>query len=396
MTSPDGAAGAASMDKMAAERSDSDIRPADVLPGAPPGAEAAVSGLDPAAGPDKRIASGIKTVNLALQGGGAHGAFTWGVLDRLLEDGRIAFEGISGTSAGAMNAAVLLQGWIEGGREGARRTLDRFWRRVSDYSAFNPLQQNFFDRLMGNWNFDNSPAYLFYDALTRFLSPYQFNPLNWNPLRTVLAEIMDFGALHAAEEFQLYVSATNVQTGKIRVFERRELTLDVLLASACLPNLFQAVEIGGEPYWDGGYMGNPAIFPLIYGCKSRDVVIVQTDPLYREGTPRTTAEIMNRINEITFNSSLQRELRAIGFVQRLIQDQMLQGEHANRLKRMHLHMVESEQTMEALGASSKMNTNFDFLLLLKEAGRRQAELWLADSFDALGQRTSIDIHGIIQ
>src|SRR5260221_4295437 len=228
-----------------------------------------------------------KRINLALQGGGAHGAFTWGVLDRLLEDDRLEIEGISGTSAGAMNAAALVQGYMSGGRDGARAALDKFWNRLSEFSVYGPVQPGLVDRLMGNFNLDSSPSYLLFDAIQRMFSPYQLNPLNWDPLRTVLEEEIDIEAVRRNSHIKLFVSATNVRTGKIRVFEHSELTIDVLLASACLPLVFQAIEIEGDPYWDGGYMGNPAIFPLIYGCKSPDVLLVEINPIERAGTPKT-------------------------------------------------------------------------------------------------------------
>ncbi|MBM3573334.1 MAG: patatin-like phospholipase family protein, partial [Alphaproteobacteria bacterium] len=224
----------------------------------------------------------VKVINLALQGGGAHGAFTWGVLDRLLEDDRIAIEGISATSAGAMNAVVLAHGMMDGGRPGARAALDLFWRKISEAAQMSPLQPTWLDRLIGSKNLEYSPAYLAFDLMSRMLSPYQFNPLNVNPLSDVLDSVVDFERLHQCDQVQLYISATNVQTGKVRVFDNKEMSLQAVLASACLPFMFQTVEIDGEYFWDGGYMGNPAIFPLIYHCQSRDVVIVQINPMLRK------------------------------------------------------------------------------------------------------------------
>jgi len=335
--------------------------------------------------------TGPKRINLALQGGGSHGAFTWGVLDRLLEDDRLEIEGISGTSAGAMNAAALAQGYVDGGREGARASLDKFWKRIGDFARYSPLQRSLMDKLMGNWNLDNSPAYMLLDTIGRAFSPYQTNPMNWQPIRTVLEEAIDIERIRKSKDINLFVSATNVRTGKIRVFDRKDLSIDALLASACLPTVFQAIEIDGDPYWDGGYMGNPALFPLIYECESPDVVIVQINPVEREGTPQSTAEILNRLNEITFNSSLIRELRAIAFVQRLIHQDMLQGEHISRMKLMHIHMIGAEAHMKEFGASSKMNSDPEFLAYLKELGRSQADSWLETNFDKVGKHTSIDI-----
>jgi len=245
-----------------------------------------------------------KTVNLALQGGGAHGAFTWGVLDRLLEEERMFFEGICATSAGAMNAAVMAYGLTIGGREGAKLSLADFWRRISEAAAWGPPQPSPFDRLMGIGSIEKSPAFIFFDMMTRLLSPYQFNPLNYNPLRDVLEKTVDFGRLRRENVVKLFLCATNVRTGKVKIFENDEMTISAVLASGCLPLLFQAIEIDGEAYWDGGYMGNPAIFPLIYGCQSTDVIVIHINPIVREAVPRTASDILNRLNEISFNSSL--------------------------------------------------------------------------------------------
>jgi NTE family protein len=332
-----------------------------------------------------------KRINLALQGGGAHGAFTWGVLDRLLEDERIALEGISGTSAGAMNAAILAQGFVKGGNAGARAALDRFWRTVSDSAAFSPIRANPLDKWLGNWNIDKTPGAIWWDLMGRMFSPYDLNPFHFDPLRDVLAEAIDFTALQACRDLKLFISATSVRTGKIRVFKQHEVTIEALLASACLPAAFQAIEIDGEPFWDGGYMGNPAIFPLIYECDSRDVVLVQINPLVREGTPRSAAEIADRLNEITFNSALRGELRAIAFVIDLIDSDHVHGKGLDRLKKMHIHIIGDEEHLKNLGAASKFNADFDFLLALKELGRTRAAAWLEATYGFLGHRSSIDI-----
>jgi len=332
-----------------------------------------------------------KTINLALQGGGAHGAFTWGVLDRLLEDDRLAIEGISGTSAGAMNAAALAQGYMAGGAAGARAALDKFWMRLSEFSIFGPVQPGVIDRIMGNFNLDNSPSYLLFDAIQRMFSPYQLNPLNFDPLRTILREEIDIEALRASSQIKLFVSATNVRTGKIRVFENQDLSIDALLASACLPLVFQAIEIDGDPYWDGGYMGNPALFPLIYGCKSQDLLLIEINPIERDGVPKTTTEILNRLNEITFNSSLMREMRAIAFVQKLIDENAVSGSEGDRMKKMHVHMISAEKLVGDLGASSKMNADLRFLTYLKEFGRDSAGKWLDENFAHIGHKSTVDI-----
>lgn len=266
----------------------------------------------------KRFNPGLRRISLALQGGGTHGAFTWGVLDRLLEDERVGIDGISGTSAGAINGAVLTQGYVRAGRAGARQALDAFWHCLGERVRFlSPVHRSMLDFVLGNWNLDHSPAYLWTELVTRVLSPYEFNPLNINPLRDVLADQIDIGAIRACTALNLYVCATNVQTGKCRTFDCSDLTIEALLASACMPFFFQAVEIDGEPYWDGGYMGNPPIYPLIDCCETSDIVIVQINPLSRTGTPRTATAIVNRLNEITFNAALMREMRAIAFMQEL-------------------------------------------------------------------------------
>lgn len=333
-----------------------------------------------------------RTVNLALQGGGAHGAFTWGVLDALLEDGRIAIEGISGTSAGAMNAAAYSFGYEQGGRSGARAMLEDFWKRTSEQGAAGVGVPDPFGHWLrsphAGWNLDWSPAYVGFDVMSRFLSPYQFNPLNYSPLRTVVEQAIDFVRLNACQRTKLFVSATNVRTGKIRVFETHEVTADVLLASACLPYLFQAIEIGGEHYWDGGYMGNPAIFPLIYKCASPDIMIVQVNPINRPDVPTNAREILDRVTEISFNSTLMREMRAIAFVTRLVEEHALD---TKRYKKLNMHFVEAEEDMAALGASSKFNTDWTFITHLKDLGRHTAKAWLEAHFEKIGKESSVDL-----
>jgi NTE family protein len=332
-----------------------------------------------------------RRINLALQGGGAHGAFTWGVLDRLLEDERIAIEGISGTSAGALNAAALAQGFAAGGAAGARKALERFWLSVSEYAQFSPIHRTAIDRLLGNWNLDRSPAYLWFGVMSRVLSPYQTNPLNVHPLRIILSEQIDVNAVRACESIRLFVSATNVRTGRARIFDRSDLSIDALLASGCLPHLYQAIVIDGDPYWDGGYLGNPVIWPLIYGCSSPDVVLVQINPLVREGVPRTAIEIDNRMNEISFNASLMHEMRAIAFVQKLIEQDALKEQVAARYKNMRMHMISDDEAMKELGVSSKFNAGRDFLEYLKNLGRGCADRWLDARMADIGVRSSIDV-----
>jgi NTE family protein len=333
--------------------------------------------------------SAPKSINLALQGGGTHGAFAWGVLDRLLEDERIAIDGISATSAGAMNAAVLAYGWEVGGRDGARAALAAFWERIGDAGTFALLQPTWFDRLMHDDSLRFSPAFLLVDLMTRAFSPYELNPLNINPLRDALAASVDFEVLRTGEcPIKLFICATNVRTGKIKIFERREMCVDRVMASACLPLLFQAVEVDGEHYWDGGYMGNPAMFPLIYNCASRDVVVVRVNPVQREELPRTAAGILDRMNEITFNSSLMREMRAVSFVTELIDAGKVNG---NALGRVFVHSIAADAELAKLGAASKLNADRRFLRRLRDAGRRQADDWLAAHFDLLGTKSTVEL-----
>ncbi|QIG52685.1 patatin-like phospholipase family protein [Nordella sp. HKS 07] len=313
-------------------------------------------------------------------------------MDRLLEEPKLDFEGVVATSAGAMNAAVMTYGLVEGGREGAQKALANFWRRVSHAAAFSPIQPTPLDRLTRNRSLENSPPYVLFDLVTRLMSPYQFNPLDINPLRRILEQSMDFEALRSARcKLKLNICATNVRTGKVKVFDNDDITCDAVMASACLPFLFRAVEIGEDAYWDGGYMGNPAIFPLIYGCESPDVLVVHINPMSRPELPRTATEIMNRINEISFNSSLMREMRAIDFVSKLIDN----GACPTRdLKRMHIHAISADDIMLGLGVASKLNADWEFLTDLRDAGRERASSWLADKYDQIGHQSTIDIHGV--
>lgn len=333
-----------------------------------------------------------KPVNLALQGGGAHGAFAWGVLDKLLEDGRLAIQAMSATSAGSMNAVVMAYGFSIGGPDGARAKLAEFWQQIAETGMrYSPVQSMPWDKWLEGFGLkpDVSPTYLYFEALTHTFSPYQLNPMNFNPLRDVLEKVVDFDHLKQCKvTAKLFISATNVRSGKIKVFENEELSADAVLASACLPYIFQAVEIGGEAYWDGGFMGNPAIYPLIYHGASRDVVIVHINPIERQELPRTAPEIFDRINEISFNSSLMREMRAIAFVTKLIDDKALNSQHYNR---MLIHSIRDDAQMVELGVATKLNPDWDFLCRLRDAGRRKAAEWLEQNFDAVGRTSTIDI-----
>lgn len=332
-----------------------------------------------------------KRINLALQGGGAHGAFTWGVLDRLIRDKRIFIDGLSGTSAGAINATVFAHGFIKAGRKGACDALAAFWRAISEHSSKAPGQEfmSWFQHAGAErWNVDSSPAFMFADAMTRMFSPYQLNPLDYNPLRDILTEQVDFAALRKRKEIKLFVAATNVRTCKLRVFTTEEMHAECLLASACLPLNFRAVEFQGEHYWDGGYLANPPISPLIHQCVSKDVVIVQINPMNRADVPTSSREILNRINEISFNATLAREMSGIATISKLIEEGRL---HDTPFHKVNFHMIVAEEEMSHLGASSKFNADWNFLTYLYELGVSTTEKWLADHFDHLERETTLDL-----
>jgi NTE family protein len=324
-------------------------------------------------------------VDLALQGGGSHGAFTWGVLDRLIEEPWLRIDAISGTSAGAMNAALVADGWTQGGPKGARAALETYWRRVSRAAAFSPLQRSPLDRVMGRWTLDTSPAYVLMDLMARALSPYDLNPFGFNPLRAILAESIDFGRL-ARAPIKLFITATNVRTGRGRIFRNKEITADVLLASACLPTMFQGIEIDGELYWDGGYAGNPTLTPLVRESDAQDTILVQINPRERATPPRTASEILNRLNEISFNSPLMKELRMIALLHEVADPG--HGEGA-RWAGMRTHRIMSDALAD-FGASSKLNAEWEFVSLLKEEGRRSADAFLATHGKDIGTHSTAD------
>ena len=334
-----------------------------------------------------------KVIELALQGGGAHGAFTWGVLDRLLEDGRMKIEGLSGTSAGAMNGAVVADGIVCGGYDAAREGLEKFWSAVSSAAKFSPLRRSPLDVLVGRWSLDWSPGYLTMEALSRFYTPYDLNPLDINPLRDIVAAQVDFERVNRCCDLKLFVTATNVRTGRPKIFRQPDITVDALMASACLPSMFKAVEIDGEAYWDGGFMGNPALFPLVDECDARDLIIVQINPIYRDKLPKTAPEIASRMNEITFNASLIKELRSLGFLWELIHHEDLERE---RYRDANLHRIHAEETMLELSVSSKLNSEWEFLTYLRDVGREAAGQWLEKHYDDVGHRTTFDLGFIFE
>jgi NTE family protein len=325
-------------------------------------------------------------VDFALQGGGAHGAFTWGVLDRLLEEPWLRIDGISGTSAGAMNAAVLIEGHADNGADGARAALENFWRRVSRAALLSPLRRTPLDVLLGRWTLDHSPVFVAMDLMARLFSPYDLSPGGANPLRDVLAQTVDFDRL-AQAPIKLFVTATNVRTGRGRVFRNSEITPDVLLASACLPTLFQAIEIDGESYWDGGYSGNPTITPLVRECSSKDTIVVQINPVERPGLPRSARDILNRLNEVSFNAVLLKELRMIALLRQVAQPD---NSESAKWADMRIHRISSKMMVE-LGYSSKLNAEWEFLCMLRDEGRRAGEAFLAAHQEDLGRRSTFDL-----
>lgn len=346
-----------------------------------------------------------KKINLALQGGGSHGAFTWGALDYLLEDGRFDIEGISATSAGSMNAVIMAAGFMEGREDGAREYLRQFWKRVSDAgSVFCPVSnmatENPFAKFLPKWMSPDwmginmavdNPAMQMMTALAQNISPYQFNPLNLNPLRDILDEMVDFGALRQNKDFKLFITATNVRTGGSRIFTSSELTRDMVLASAALPNVFQAVEIDGEPYWDGGYVGNPSLWPLFYETEGIDLLIIHVNSIVQNELPKDAMNIEDRVNEITFNSAMLKEMRAIAFVQKLLERDMLKPEYRNKYKDVLMHAIRADTAMRDFGMATKLDTSWPLLTRLFEAGRKTAQSWVEENFDKIGRISSIDL-----
>lgn len=335
-----------------------------------------------------RQTAGHKVINLALQGGGSHGAFAWGALDRLLEDERIAIEGIVGTSAGAMNAVVTAYGLTLGGNEGARQALRRFWESVAEMGARSVMQPSWLDRMRSPGSLDYSPGWILLDTWSRVFSPYQMNPTNYHPLREILSRQIDFAALRQSAKVKLFICASNVLTNRLHVFEGRDMSIEAVLASGCIPSVFQAIEIDGEHYWDGGYMGNPPFFPIIYNCSSADVVLIMVNPIQIKQVPHTAQAILDRINTLSFNSSLMREMRAINFVNHLIDSGFNEG---GRLKKILVHCIDAEDEMGNLGVSSKINVCWEFLTWLFELGRKRADDFLREHFDRIGKESSTAI-----
>jgi NTE family protein len=327
-----------------------------------------------------------KVLNLALQGGGSHGAFTWGVLDRLLEEERLSFEGITATSAGAVNAVVLADGLAAGGRKEARDALRRYWKKLSDAASSGIFRPSPFDRASPDFGLEHSPGYRFMESLTYFASPYQMNPLNLNPLKDLLLETIDFARVREQQAVKLFLSATDVETAKVKIFEGKNIAVEHVLASACLPLMMQAVQIDGRYYWDGSFTGNPAIFPLLFNCESPDILMIHITPADRPGVPTTSPSIMNRMQEISFNTSLIREMRTIAYLTGLIDSGRFEG------KRMLMHLIEAEDLIRKLSWSSRLNGDWKFLTYLHKKGRARADTWLAANLDRVGVKSTVDLY----
>ena len=334
-----------------------------------------------------------KTINLALQGGGSHGAFTWGVLDYILEDGRLDVTGISGTSAGAINAAVMADGLHKGGPDMARERLANFWEKLSELSHFSLIQRSPYGRMTSDWSLDYSPGRMMFDAMTRTYSPYQFNPMKLNPLLDLMEAEIDFECVRACGDIQLFVCATNVKSGKTKVFKQHEITAQTIMASSCLPEIYHAVEIDGEHYWDGGFMGNPPLYPLFYHTTCPDVLLIQINPVERDEVPVTARGIHNRLNEITFNATLLRELRMVEFVTRLIDHGKLD---MNTYKRVNMHLIDPAEEMLKLSSSSKLNLELEFLHHLRNLGRESARTWLDKNYETVGKDSSLDLREMFE
>lgn len=329
-----------------------------------------------------------KKISLALQGGGSHGAFTWGVLDVLLQQKDLEIEGLSGTSAGAMNTLATIQGLIRNGNEGARESLREFWTTLGEGSRTGPLQFNPMDKMMHKFDLSSNPMFMMLNMIGSIFSPYQLNPFNHNPLKELAEKFFDFKAMQECKDYKAFLCATHIATGKLRIFNNKELTIDSLLASACVPTLFQAVEVNGEFYWDGGFIGNPALYPLIYDCDATDVVVIQIRRVHSPSVPTTVKEIHNRLGEITQNSCLTREFRAISLITDLIDNGTIP---AGKLKRMNMHLIRDDNFFQHIDRDSGFSADPDFLNYLFEHGRTCAKKWIAHNYEFIGKRSTADL-----
>ncbi len=330
-----------------------------------------------------------KRVALALQGGGSHGAFTWGVLDRLLEEDHLIADAMCGTSAGAINAVVCAYGLHTGGPQKAKDLLEKLWNKISLSGGFF-FKPSLFDKFWGNGDIYNSPGYVWFNTLTQFLSPYNLNPMNYNPLRDILNELVDFEDFQHYRHKKIFICATNVKTNRAKIFTNKEITINAVLASACLPFLFQAVEVDGEYYWDGGYMGNPPIFPLISNTNLRDIVLVKINSININSVPTSARDIADRVNEISFNSSLINEMKLIHYRNELIRNGIVKSDDGTN-REIYIHTISGYDVLGQLNYSSKMNTSWEFLLDLKNKGRAIAERWMQNEFYKVGTESTFNV-----
>lgn len=335
-----------------------------------------------------------KHIDLALQGGGAHGAFTWGIIEELLLDERIEISGACGTSAGAMNATMLTYGLHIGGRQGAIDMLNKFWKKTSDNNKYSLLQPSILDKIEGMGGMEYSPFYKIFEAMSQMASPYQFNPLDLNPLKDILVSLIDFDELKKCTRTKLYLCATNVRTSRVKVFSTKEIDVEMVLASACLPFMFKAVTIDGEDYWDGGYMGNPPIFPLIDGTESEDILLAQINPIQIKTTPKTVDAIRDRVNELSFNSSLMHEMSKIHLIQKLLDKGIDLTSVLGPVKKLNIHAINAETEMADMNVSSKLNTDWEHLNNLKQLGKEKAKIWLQNHYNDIGNRSSCDVEKV--
>ena len=330
-----------------------------------------------------------KQIGIALQGGGAHGAFTWGVLDRLLEEDAIVAEAICGTSAGALNAVTCAYGLHIGGPQKAKELLEKLWRKIAQGGGF-MFKPGMFDKTYGSGDIYNSPGYMFFNAVSQVFSPYNFNPANYNPLRDILNDLIDFKELQLYNKKKLFICATNVKTNRAKIFSNKDITVDAMLASTCLPQLFQAVQIDGEYYWDGGYMGNPPIFPIITNTSVKDIVLVKINSININSVPTTARDIADRVNEISFNSSLINEMKLIHYRNELIRNGILKSDNKTN-REIYVHTISGYSALSQLKYSSKMNVSLDFLLELKEKGREIADNWIRTDYPGVGLKSTFDV-----
>jgi NTE family protein len=330
-----------------------------------------------------------KKVGMALQGGGAHGAFTWGVLDRLLEEENLIADAMCGTSAGAVNAVTCAYGLHMGGPQKAKELLEELWKRVAMSGSF-LFKPGAFDKAYGSGDIYNSAGYMWFNAISQVLSPYNFNPFNYNPLKDILTNLIDFEELTKYNKKKLFICATNVKTNRAKIFTNKEITVDAVMASACLPFLFQAVEIEGEYYWDGGYMGNPPIFPLISNTELHDIVLIKINSININSVPTTARDIADRVNEISFNSSLINEMKLIHYRNELIRNGILTSDGKNN-REIFVHTISGYEALSQLNYSSKMNTSWDFLVELKNKGRDIADNWIRNDFKQVGLKSTFDV-----